>query len=53
MAQMIDIQAHRGPDDQGMVGFSFFEDLKIDIIDDETSELAIYMQVLVLTDYLF
>ena len=40
LKQMIDIQAHRGPDDQGMVGFSFFEDLKIDIIDDETSEFS-------------
>ena len=49
---MIDIQAHRGPDDQGMVGFSF-EDLKIDIIDDETSEFSHLHAGIGLTDYLF
>ena len=37
---MTDIQIHRGPDDQGMVGFSLFKDPKVNIIDNETSEFS-------------
>lgn len=37
---MTDIQEHRGPDDQGMVGFSLFKDLKVDVIDNETAEFS-------------
>jgi asparagine synthase (glutamine-hydrolysing) len=37
---MTDIQAHRGPDDQGMVGFSLFKDLNVDVIDNETAEFS-------------
>lgn len=37
---MTDIQSHRGPDDQGMVGFSLFKDLKVDVIDNEMAEFS-------------
>jgi asparagine synthase (glutamine-hydrolysing) len=37
---MTDIQEHRGPDDQGMVGFSLFKDLKVDVIDNEMAEFS-------------
>lgn len=40
LKQMTDIQAHRGPDDQGMVGFSLFKDQKINVIDNETAEFS-------------
>lgn len=40
LKQMTDIQAHRGPDDQGMVGFSLFKDPKVNVIDNETSEFS-------------
>lgn len=40
LRQMTDIQAHRGPDDQGMVGFSLFKDPMVNIIDNETSEIS-------------
>ena len=53
LKQMIDIQAHRGPDDQGMVGFSFLKTSKLISLMMKLLSLAIYMQVLVLTDYLF
>ena len=35
---MTDLQQHRGPDDQGMVGFSLFKNPKVDIIDNKISE---------------
>lgn len=35
---MTDLQQHRGPDDQGMVGFSLFKNPKFDIIDNKISE---------------
>ena len=37
---MTDIQIHRGPDDQGIIGFSLFKDPKVNIIDNETSEFS-------------
>ena len=37
---MTDIQGHRGPDDQGMIGFSMFKDIKVDVIDNETAEFS-------------
>ncbi|MFD2552345.1 asparagine synthase (glutamine-hydrolyzing) [Bizionia sediminis] len=40
LKQMTDIQAHRGPDDQGMVGFSLFKDSKVAIINNETAEFS-------------
>lgn len=38
LKRMTDIQAHRGPDDQGMVGFSMFQDPKVEVIDNEITE---------------
>lgn len=32
---MTDVQVHRGPDDQGMVGFSLFDNPKVNVIDKE------------------
>ncbi|WP_179343781.1 asparagine synthase (glutamine-hydrolyzing) [Winogradskyella ursingii] len=40
LKRMTDVQAHRGPDDQGMVGFSLFKDPKVQIIDNETSQFS-------------
>ncbi|WP_299119784.1 asparagine synthase (glutamine-hydrolyzing) [uncultured Winogradskyella sp.] len=40
LKQMTDIQVHRGPDDQGMVGFSLFKDPKVNVIDNETTEFS-------------
>lgn len=37
---MTDIQVHRGPDDQGMVGFSLFSEPRVNVIDNETSEFS-------------
>ncbi|MFC0604074.1 asparagine synthase (glutamine-hydrolyzing) [Winogradskyella pulchriflava] len=37
---MTDIQEHRGPDDQGMVGFSLFKDTKVNVIDGQTDEFS-------------
>lgn len=34
---MTDVQVHRGPDDQGMVGFSLFDNPKVNVIDNERS----------------
>ncbi len=38
LKRMTDIQIHRGPDDQGMVGFSLFKEPRVEIIDNKESE---------------